>query len=1034
MAERERCPSCGNELPSNAPQGLCPACLLRQGLESEATGPPSSTAARPPDPDATKTLSLALSLVAAMIAVEPGTRLRYFGDYELIKELGRGGMGVVYKARQLSLNRPVALKLLKSDILASDDERRRFQNEAEAVALLDHPHIVPIFEVGEHDGRQYFSMKLVGRPEPGEEAGRLRRDPKAAARLVKTAAEAVHHAHQRGILHRDLKPSNILLDERGEPYVTDFGLAKRVEGDSEMTVSGAILGTPPYMAPEQASGRRGAVTTATDVYGLGAILYALLTGRAPFRGESVAEILEQVREQPPEPPSKINPRTPRDLEIICLKCLEKEPWRRYASAQALADDLGRYVAGEPITARPAGTFERLWLWCKRNPRLAAALGSTAAALVAVAVIALLFARAEAKNARDQFKANQTIKGQADKLAGSLRESNRRLAAFYFEQAQTDFEKSQYNAGLVRLAACWRAAEAAEDPGWQHTALGALAAWERQTAVPRTVLAPAENIARVAFSPDGKSVLTADNDQSAQLWDAASGHRVGPRIKQSAKIAVAFSADCRTVVTGSDDGTARLLDTSTGQSIATLEHIRLGEHSSMTIGPDGRTVLLAGGLWSGLWNTKANDYVALNSVGQSEDLAKFLITVDKGCWSPDGRTVAAGGSGGALLCDGATGRPRGEPVRHPGEVWTMAFSPDGRTLLTGSDDGTARLWDTTTLRSLGPPLEHRAPVRAAAFSADGRTVLTASRDGTARLWDTVNSRPVGPPLEHQGDELSLAFSPDGRTALTASRYGPARFWDAASGLPLTFVARDGDVATVAFSPDGRTVATGGRRGVLLWDFPAGRTLGPHMDHREAVIDVSFSPDSRTLLTVTFPIDINDRAGLRRLWDTTSGRPIAPEVGYQKSAARKEKQEDRGTPDRTLGNDPYLTPEMLSKKQQQRGAPQSLLEGAGVQVVAFSSDGGSVLTGSEDGTARLWSLATGRPRGPVLRHQDQDLRRNPEQPSGVVAVAFSLDGQALLTGSADGTVNLWDKATGRRSPRHRSTREPRKRCLAPTVESY
>ncbi len=310
-------------------------------------------------------------------AVEPGTRLAYFGDYELMKELGRGGMGVVYKARQLSLNRPVAVKLLQADILASDDELRRFQNEAEAVALLDHPNIVPIFEVGQYKGRHYFSMKLVGGPSLEKKLSYFATDPKAAARLVKTAAEAVNHAHQRGILHRDLKPSNILLDERGEPYVTDFGLAKRVEGDSELTVSGAILGTPPYMAPEQASGRRGAVTTATDVYGLGAILYALLTGRAPFQGESVPDILEQVRDRPPEPPSKKSQGTPRDLEIICLKCLDKQPRRRYLSAQALAEDLGRYVAGEAILARPVGAFERAVKWARRKPAIAALLGLVA---------------------------------------------------------------------------------------------------------------------------------------------------------------------------------------------------------------------------------------------------------------------------------------------------------------------------------------------------------------------------------------------------------------------------------------------------------------------------------------------------------------------------------------------------------------------------------------------------------------------------------------------------------------------------------
>ena len=416
MAERERCPNCGERDCHRTPRRVSarPVC---SGRDWRAR---ARTLRRPrrqalPTPMQRRLFNQVLSRRSTRSAASSEATLHYFGDYELIKELGRGGMGVVYKARQISLNRPVALKLLKSDILASDDERRRFQNEAEAVALLDHPHIVPIFEVGEYDGRQYFSMKLVGGPSLEKKLADFAADPKAAATLVKTAAEAVHHAHQRGILHRDLKPSNILLDERGEPYVTDFGLAKRVEGDSEMTVSGAILGTPPYMAPEQASGRRGAVTTATDVYGLGAILYALLTGRAPFRGESVRGDPGASPRAAAEPPSKINRRTPRDLEIICLKCLEKEPWRRYGSAQALAEDLGRYIAGEPITARPAGTFERLWLWCRRNPRLAAALGSTAAAIVAVAVLALLFARAEGKNAREQFKANQTITGQANDL-------------------------------------------------------------------------------------------------------------------------------------------------------------------------------------------------------------------------------------------------------------------------------------------------------------------------------------------------------------------------------------------------------------------------------------------------------------------------------------------------------------------------------------------------------------------------------------------------------------------------------------------
>ena len=260
-------------------------------------------------------------------------------------------MGVVYQARQVSLNRPVALKMVKAGLLAGDDDLRRFKNEAEAVALLDHPGVVPIYEVGEHDGQNYFSMKLVPGGSLVPLLDRYKEDPKAAARLVAEAAEAVAHAHARGILHRDLKPANILVDDKGHPHVTDFGLAKRVEADVEITQSGAILGTPAYMSPEQASGHRGAVTTASDVYGLGAVLYALLTGRAPFGGSSVVETIDAVRNRPPEPPRRLNASVPRDLETICLKCLEKDPRRRYPSAQALADDLRAWLDARPIAAR-----------------------------------------------------------------------------------------------------------------------------------------------------------------------------------------------------------------------------------------------------------------------------------------------------------------------------------------------------------------------------------------------------------------------------------------------------------------------------------------------------------------------------------------------------------------------------------------------------------------------------------------------------------------------------------------------------------
>ncbi len=327
-----------------------------------------------------------------------GTR-RLF-DYELLERLGHGGMGVVFKARQISLNRLVALKVIRAGELASPADRQRFRSEAEAAAGLDHPNIVPIYEVGEHAGQYFFSMKLIEGSSLAEHVSRWAEDPRGAARLVAEIARAVHHAHQHGILHRDLKPANILLagvrdqgsgvrEDQGSttasltpdsrpltpvPYVTDFGLAKRFAEDAGLTQTGSIVGTPSYMAPEQASGRSKRLTTAVDVYGLGAILYELLTGRRPFQGESALETLQQVQLREPVPPRRLSAKVPYDLEVICLKALEKEPHRRYSTAEALADDLQRYLENQPIQARPVNAWERLVKWVKREPMRAALVG------------------------------------------------------------------------------------------------------------------------------------------------------------------------------------------------------------------------------------------------------------------------------------------------------------------------------------------------------------------------------------------------------------------------------------------------------------------------------------------------------------------------------------------------------------------------------------------------------------------------------------------------------------------------------------
>ena len=343
------CGKCGSKLFADAPQGLCSLCLFKTGLGSileESVGPTRGD-----------------SLESAEIQME-------FGDYELLGEIGRGGQGVVYRARQKSLNRPVALKVIGLGRWATKAHVKRFRLEAEAAASLNHPCIVPIYEVGEREGACYFSMGLV---EGGQLDAIVRREPmpiRQAVELMAKVARTVHYAHEHGILHRDIKPGNILLDAKGEPHLTDFGLARLVESESTVTRTLEVIGTPSYMAPEQALGNNADVSDATDVYGLGAVLYQLLTGHPPFAGGTTYETIKLLLETEPRPPRLLNPRIDRDLSTICLKCLEKDPQRRYSSALAFAEDLERWLKHEPVHARPTGIFTRGRKWVRRNPTTA----------------------------------------------------------------------------------------------------------------------------------------------------------------------------------------------------------------------------------------------------------------------------------------------------------------------------------------------------------------------------------------------------------------------------------------------------------------------------------------------------------------------------------------------------------------------------------------------------------------------------------------------------------------------------------------
>ena len=393
-------------LPADAPRGLCPRCLALTAAGDFLGGPAGSPKAEHP-------------------------LLHYFGDYELLEEIARGGMGVVYHARQVSLNRPVAVKMILAGLFANEAERKRFKVEAETAARLNHPNIVEIYEVGEHEGHQYFSMRLVEGASLAErvrsaefrvssvaeaEAGELPPAPKPlsiaeSVRVMAKAARAVHFAHKRGVLHRDLKPGNILLDDQGEPHITDFGLARLIEGDSDLTLSGAVLGSPAYMSPEQAAGRATHLTPAADIYALGAVLYFLLAGQPPFNGATPVETVRRVVDAEPPSPRRLNPRLDADLETICLKCLEKDPQRRYGSAEALAEDLERWLRQEPILARPTQPWESVAKWARRNP-LVAALVLLIIVGVVSQIVTVLWLSHQAEVARLQAGGKKALRWQS----------------------------------------------------------------------------------------------------------------------------------------------------------------------------------------------------------------------------------------------------------------------------------------------------------------------------------------------------------------------------------------------------------------------------------------------------------------------------------------------------------------------------------------------------------------------------------------------------------------------------------------------
>jgi WD40 repeat protein len=971
-------------MPDSAPGESPPT--VKQITPVPATPPPESQATtldHRPDPLATPSGQPTLDAQPHRPSEPPA-----LPGYEIEGELGRGGMGVVYRARHLALKRPVALKMIRLGTEAGLEHLDRFKAEAEAVARLQHPHIVQVFEVGEHQGLPFYALELV---EGGSLAQRLEGGPlppREAARLVEIVARAMQLAHSRNVVHRDLKPANVLLTPDGTPKVTDFGLARQLDRDSGQTLAGTILGTPSYMAPEQAWGQAGAAGPPADVYALGAILYECLSGRPPFKGATVLETLEAVRTQPPVALRQLNPKVPHDLETICLKCLRKEPEGRYASAEALANDLRRWQAGEPILARPVRATERLVKWVKRNP-LVAALVALVAVTLAGGAVGIYVKYRDAEEQRQLAEAQQRLaQDKTEEATKESREKDKALRAA--NQARGELEEELAN-GTVQLAqAAWDRDDVTGARAILEQVPGPLRRWEwhylRRAFEGGTFIfyGHTTKVLGVAFSPDGTRLATTSRDRTARLWDVRTGAPLLVLRGHTDFVqGVAFSPDGTRLATTSWDGTARLWDARTGATLRTFPR-SLGTVQGVAFSPDG-TRLVTGhqDLKGRVWDVRTGACVLT--------LQGHAGTVVAVTFSPDGAVLATGGVRSVRLWDARTGKLLRQLLGHTSLVQGLAFSPDGSQLASASQDRTVRLWDTRTGACLRTFQEHPIMVTGLAFSPDGARLATGCPDRLVRLWDVQTGALLRKFKGHTAPVFDVAFSPDGAFLASASGDGTARLWDVRSaGTPLAFQGHAELVSALAFSPDGSRLATTGNDGVAyLWDVRTGRTLGKGLRHPGTLCAVAISPDGTRLAT-------GCTDGVARLWDARTRTLLQHFRGHKGEVFGVAFSPDgallaTASQDRTARLWDARTGNLL---RELKGHTQAL------SGVVFSLDGSRLATAGKDGTARLWKVATGALAFELKGHTE-----------ALLGVAFSPDGRRLATASGDRTARLWDVRTGK-----------------------